>query len=94
MAAALLALFSSLLFNLSSLRAFAILASLSSFLICPSGLGGTTFSPAIFTTIYMINIQIMLDLIIKINNSSPLPPSSPCPVRRVHLVLQMADSRR
>lgn len=37
----------------------------------------------------MINIQIMLDLIIKINNSSPLPFPSRTPTRGVHRVLQM-----
>lgn len=63
-ASALWALFAYLLFNLNSLRAVAILVSLYSFFFSPSGLGGTTFYPAIFTTIWLI-IQIMLDLIIK-----------------------------
>jgi len=52
MACALWALLAYLLFALNSWRAVACLASLYSFFLCASGLGGTTFSPAIFTTIY------------------------------------------
>jgi len=53
-ARALWALLAYLLLALNSCRAFAYLASLYSFFLCASGLGGTTFSPAIFTTIWLI----------------------------------------